>query len=296
MPYNITKTGLKIFLLVAFVATVAKIWVNYTCSFRIDKINPGSFFENHIDIRISKDSKLDSILNQKFKFLCKGRHTFVFISENNKYVIKFFRFHRYRLPINLQIGKSLPFISSICEKLEKELDILYLETMDSYRLVYEKIKNETATVYVHLNKTSDLNKKFRIIDKFNISYVINLNDFGFVIQKKAKTFSKKLLECKNDTRIVEDLLTSFFINLRSIYKKGILNKDRHVLNNLGIIDNKVVEIDVGRFAFYKELSKKDILEKEAYQYTTYLRKWLSKNIPEALPFLDSQLIKLIESE
>ncbi len=287
------KIVLKIFLLIIAVAFVIKSWLSYSCSFRIDKIQPSHFFDNNYNDH-SDHLDLDLVLNQKFKFLSKGRHTFVFRSEDNKYVIKFFRFHRYKLPITFQLCKSLPWIKNFSEKLQKELNILYFETMDSYKLVYEKLQTETATIYVHLNKSNDLNKKIIVVDKFKISHTIDLDNYGFIIQKKAKSFSKELIKVKNDKKALEKLLIAFFSNLESIYKKNIINNDRHVLNNLGVIDNRVVEIDTGRFALKQELNKKHILEKEAYHYTMYLKKWLSKNIPDALPILDSQLIKLMQ--
>jgi hypothetical protein len=289
------KLFLKLFFLVAIIGSLIKGWVNYTCSFRIDKIRPKHFFENHWDVNNSKNLEIDAI-DQKFRFFGKGRHTFVFVSDDNKYVIKFFRFHRYLLPIFCEIGKSLPFIKNICFKLEKELEVLYFETMNSYRLVNDKLKDETATLYVHLNKTTNLNKTLIIKDKFGKSYRINLDDYGFVIQKKADSFLQELLRFKDNEKDVEDLLISFFNNLSSIYEKNILNNDRHILNNLGIVDDRVVELDIGRFVFDENLNKMDILEKEAYHYTTYLRKWLLKNIPAVLPVIDCQLIKLIKSK
>jgi len=282
----------KILFIIFLIAICTKSWITYSCSFRIDKIEPKDFFEN-ANFYKSEISNLEKIFNQNFKFINKGRHTFVFLSEDNNYVVKFFRFHRYKLPFVLQVCKSFPMIKKISKKIQKELDILYFETINSYKLAYENLQTQTATIYVHLNKSNDLNKKIKILDKFNVSYYLDLDNYGFIIQKKAKSFQKELLKLKNDKLAVESLLNSFFDNLGSIYEKNIINNDRHILNNLGIIDNKIIEIDIGRFALNKQIKEKTVLEKEAYHYTVYLRKWLSKNIPDALPVLDSQLKNII---
>jgi hypothetical protein len=288
------KIVIKTLFLLGIVGCIIKCWIAYTSSFRIDKILPNNFEEyNKYEVQYFD---VDQVFNQKFKFIDKGRQTFVFASEDDKYVIKFIRFHRYSLPMCFQICSSLPWLKNYIKKYQKELDILYSETMASYRLSYEKLQRETATIYIHLNKTNFLNKKIIIFDKLGVCHSIDLDNYGFIVQKKAKSFSKELLKIKNNSRAVEALLVSFFNNLDSMYKKNIINDDRHIINNLGVIDNKVVEIDIGRFALKQGLNKKDVLENEAYNYTIYLKKWLSKNIPEALPILDSQVDKINNSQ
>lgn len=281
------KNCIKIFVLIGVIALISKGWVTYTRSFRLDKILPTSSFEK-TESNNESFEKLSKILDQKFRFFNKGRHTFVFISEDGNFVLKFFRFHRYSLPFTYQTCNFLPFIKNISEKSQKELNISYQETMQSYQLVYDQLPNETALVYAHLSKTNNLFKKITIIDKFKVPHKIDLDNYGFIIQKKAKSFKKELLRLKNDNKAVESLLISFFDNLKNIYKKNIINDDRHILNNLGVIDNKVVELDLGRFA-KKELSDDFVLKSEAKNYTFYLKKWLKKNIPYAEYIVDKQL-------
>lgn len=288
------KMASKILFLMTFVLILTKSWFSYTSGFRMDKIKPIDF-ENSDFIKCG-DVNLDSILNQDFHFLSKGRHTFVFKSTDDKHVIKFFRFHRYKMPVFFQIFQSISFIGKYKEKLRKELDESYAETMKSYQLAYTKLANETAAIFIHLPGNGGYLKTIFIVDKFKVKRMLYLDDYGFIIQRKAKSFSKELFRIKNDEKAVEDLLISFFSNLDSIYKKNIINNDRHVLNNLGVIEGKVIEMDTGRFCLNPEIAKKDILEKEAKNYIVYLKKWLSKNIPRALPVLDRQLSKLINSE
>src|SRR3989337_2234180 len=97
----------KILVLIGFVSILTMGWLSYTCGYRLDKIKAQDF-ENLI-IKTG-DFDLDSMLSQRFHFLSKGRHTFVFRSEDDKYVIKFFRFHRYKTSVFFQIFKSMPYI------------------------------------------------------------------------------------------------------------------------------------------------------------------------------------------
>ena len=58
---------------------------------------------------------------------------------------------------------------------------------------------------------------------------------------------------------------------------------------------KVVEIDIGGFSKKNNFNKEKV-KKEALHYTTYLRKWIAKNVPDALFIVDDQLNKLIQTK
>ncbi len=287
------KITLRLLFLFVFIAIISKIWIIYSGSFRLDKIDSKHFFSNHFEVDIKENKDLDEILNKKYKFLTKGRQSFVFESEDEKYVLKLFRFHRYRPSIFYNLISSFNFAKRYIKKIQDEKNDLYYQTMNSYKLAYEHLKDETATIYVHLNKSDNLNNKLKIEDRFKNTHFINLNEVGFVVQKKAFSFEKALLKAKNDKKAFEVLLNSFFNNLQSIYDKNLLNKDRHVIQNLGVVDeNKVIELDIGRFVLKKDFDEKKV-RKEVYHYTKYLKKWLLKNAPDFIKILDENLVKLI---
>jgi len=287
---NFRKIFIRAAVLLIAVGIFIKIWFFLTANFRIDKIEPNSFFNNYWDFVQKNDVDLTSILNQKYKFLNKGRQSFAFASDDQKYVIKFFRFHQFDTPV---FYKILQF--AFAKKKEGEKKISYLETMNSCKLVFEKLKEETAVVYLHLNKTKNLNYRLKIIDKLKRSYLVDLDNSGFVIQKKAKSFKKEILNSRNN-RAYEGLINSFFNNLSSIYNKNIKNDDRHLMQNLGVVDNKIVEMDIGRFKEIKDFQKEEAFKKEVFHYTKYLSRWIDKNIPEAKEFFNDQLEEFIKSK
>ncbi|NGX43868.1 MAG: hypothetical protein K1060chlam3_00024 [Candidatus Anoxychlamydiales bacterium] len=289
------KIPLKIISLLVLVAVFSKAWVFYSSSFRLDKIEPKELFLNRFEINVLENKDLGEILNQKYRFLSKGRQSFVFVSDDNRYVLKLFRFHRYRQSIFCNLISSFEIAKKYTTKIQDEKDDLYYESMNSYKLAYEKLKDETATIYVHLNKTNDLNRKFKIEDKFKNTHLVDLNEVGFVLQKKAFPFKKALLNAKKDKKTIETLLSSFFDNLQSIYSKNLLNKDRHVIQNLGVIDDRVVEIDIGRFIIKNDFNEEKLKE-EATHYTTYLKKWLLKNSKDSIEFLDAKLLELTQNK
>ncbi|MFA6501471.1 MAG: hypothetical protein WCT85_01655 [Parachlamydiales bacterium] len=292
---NISKLIIKFSLVLIILAVVIKSWVFFTFSFRIDKIEPNEFFQNHWNVKLKVNPQIKGVLDQKYKLFNKGRQSFVFISDDNKYVIKLIRFHRYSDPFFVKFLDSLKISNNHMNKLKNEINTSYQETMNSYKIAYEQLSDETATIYVHLDKTRVFDKKLQVVDRLGQNHYLDLDKLGFVIQKKAEPFDLKIQKTQDDRKATRKLIESFFYNLSSIYKKNVFNNDRHLVQNLGIIDDQIVEIDIGRFAIDERLEQRDFLQKESAHYTYYLRKWILKNIPEHVQFFDRELIKLIES-
>ena len=290
------KIFVNLLILLSSVFALSKSWVKYSNSFRIDKIFKTQEIADYYHVKESSNVDISKILDQKFTFLDKGRQSFVFESEDKKYVLKLIRYHRYFKPFWSDYFNFFSFGRNYTSKIENETQILFDQTMKSYLLAYEHLKEETGTIFVHLNQNTNLKKKLIIFDKFNRQYEIDLNDIGFILQKKADLFIPNIAQMKDDIFAVKNMLSSFFLNLNSMYEKKIYNDDRHVLNNLGIDGGRVLEFDIGRLKYKEDLLKKEIYAKEIVYYTTYLRKWLSKNIPEALPFFEIKIQELIDEK
>ncbi|MBN2479934.1 MAG: hypothetical protein JXA94_06875 [Parachlamydiales bacterium] len=290
------KYFLNLIILAFFFTISIKAWHKINAGFRVDKItNIESFFEKSQTVDI--DDNILNILDQEFSFFNKGRQSFVFESNDGKYVIKLFRYHKYEKPFwHDAFLKKLSFLDNFIEKLQKEKTISYQQTMDSYNLAYEKLKNETGLIYLHIDQNKKFNKIIKIKDRFKRSYFVDLDQTGFVIQRKTNLLIPTLYYMKNDLMAVKNVLNAFFDNINSVYEKNVYNDDRHVLKNLGIISGTVLELDIGRLKYKNDLLEFNNYKNEITYYTQYLRKWLSKNIPEALPYFEIKLNDYINSK
>ena len=100
-------------------------------------------------------------LAQSYSYLKSGSQCYVFISEDQQFVIKFFKHKRWRLNPFL---KAIPLPASLDQKrsrwIRKKKETIN-STFQSCIISYEDLKRETGMIYLHLNKSTNLNKKTR---------------------------------------------------------------------------------------------------------------------------------------
>lgn len=276
-------TKVLVFLLIIGILT--KSWQLITDGFRIDKVkaNLKNNIENDEDFW-----KISKILDQKFNYLSKGCQTYVFESEDNNYVIKFVRFHRYSTPFWLDV---FDFFESYKNKRQNYKEKLLNASLNSYKVAYKYLENETAIVYVHLNRTNNINKKLEIRDRLNNKYNIDLDNAAFLVQKKVRTFRDILNKNLKNESELRQLTLSFLQTTKSIYLKGFNNDDYNCIKNSGVIDNKVIHSDVGSF-LEKNLKDKETFEKEFNHFVIHFKKWAKKNAPFLISYVDNEIKKM----
>ena len=203
------------------------------------------------------------ILNQPYTFLDKGAQSFVFASQDGNYVIKFFRHHHMKKQ----------------GKLDKDFN--------SYKLAFNHLKQETGLLFLHLNKTTHLNQTLDLVDKLGIHHKIPLDQFEFLVQKRAQLVYPALQTFmqQGETDNAKEALTNLVHFLVHRSKLGIFDKDPDLNSNFGLIGTEVVQIDIGRFKHQKPQLNKD----EIIRITDNLHQWLMVNYPELDIHLKNQI-------
>lgn len=231
------------------------------------------------------------ILKQKFTYLGKGAQTYAFLSEDGKYVIKFVKQKHLKLPKWQDIFLQIPFLQEYRqEKMQQRKEKVEL-FINSSRLSYEELPEETALLYVHLKQTKNFLGQMIILNKMGISYTISLDDQEFVLQKKAvmlERYLKGFME-KEDVEGAEKALQQVITLLIDISKKGILDKDWRVFENIGFVDNHAIYIDIGQFVKDPEIAKYEIYKREIVERTEILMEWLKEKYPELALSFEKQL-------
>ena len=130
-------------------------------------------------------TKIEDVLHQKFYYFDSGTHCYIFISEDQKYVIKFFKMRRLTPKYWLNY-LPLPWLEKLrFEKIQRR-ERLRQETFESFKSAFEDFKEETGLLFVHLNKTKYLHDKAIFVDKEGKEHLVSLNKVPFVLQKKAQ--------------------------------------------------------------------------------------------------------------
>jgi hypothetical protein len=282
--------SIRVIALVLFLCFTIKSYQIITDGFRIDKIK----FEPYLE-KISVENnfhEVEDLLNQKFKYLSKGCQTYVFKSVDEKYVLKFIRYQRYKPYVWVKTFKNKYFLNNYYTKLKNQKDKLFMQSIESYHIAYDSLKDETKTLYIHLNKTKNLNKKIILIDRLNQKFEINLDDYGFILQKKADSLVKHLKNNLKDENHLKEITKSFLNLTDSIYKKGFINSDYNCIKNSGIIENEIIFTDLGSFKKRNNLNEKEIYRNEMIKFMKYYKKFTNRYSPNITNFLIVEIDKL----
>ncbi|HSX13684.1 MAG TPA: hypothetical protein VLE96_04600 [Chlamydiales bacterium] len=235
-------------------------------------------------------TEIRSILNQPFTFFGKGAQCYAFLSQDQNYVLKFFRFDHLRPPMWLT-HFPLPLFLHAYRDEKIALNRTKTErTFESYKIAYHDLKEETGLVFVHLNWSDDLKLHTTIFDKLGIPHCLDMDSMHFILQRRAQLLypvisqwmeNKQLEQAKKG---MNDLLAL----LVSRYKKGIGDKDPDLCTNFGFLDNRPVQIDVGRFSRQTDKRHESCLE-EIVRITDKFNSWLKDQHPELSDYLQEQI-------
>lgn len=255
---------IKIVIFVLCFFSMAKFCKKQTGSFTIARIQSDLPFHPEWAVENTSEQEALKALSQPYRFLGKGAQSFVFASEDGKWVIKFFRHHH--LKKNFKLNKDF----------------------GSYKLAFERLRDETGLLYLHLNKTSHLNQTLDLIDNIGIHHPINLDQYEFLVQKRAKLAYPALQELIDEGKIEEakQALTALVNLLRTRSEKGLHDKDPDLNTNFGFIGLKPIQFDIGRFKIRETPPDKN----ELIRITDNLHQWLMQREP----VLDEHLKKELE--
>ena len=247
----------------------------------------------------AEQAELKGVLHQPFSYVGKGSQSYVFVSQDNKYVIKFFKFKHLKPKWWVDALPSLPYLDEYRQWQAARKKRLLNSVFSGYKLAYDVHKEEAGLVFLHLNKTSDLNVKVTLIDKIGRKHILNLDPIVFIIQRNAKTTREVLAEAleKGDMPLVKRGVAQIFDLYRKEYSKGIYDRDHGVLHNTGFVGDNPIHLDVGKLSKDSNMQRPEVfrgdLEKIVVKYDT----WLEREYPEAhtelMVFIRDQFSKTV---
>lgn len=175
---------------------------------------------------------LDGVFSQSFSYLTKGRQSFVFLSEDLQWIVKF-----PRLPkgFRLKGGHPLKNPSS------------FRSFLENGSLVAQELKQETGVVYAHLEPTKGLGK-IHLVDQFGEHYHLPLDLIPFFVQRRGELFFSTLDRESDPRNLIERTVTFF----SSLYEKGFIDHDPIFDKNFGVIAGSPAILDFGQIELIQE--------------------------------------------
>ncbi|MCE5293110.1 MAG: hypothetical protein LLF94_00665 [Chlamydiales bacterium] len=236
-----------------------------------------------IDVSQAEVAAASLILKQPYHYLAHGFQCYAFVSADDKYVLKFIRQQRLKPPVVIEWLPNILFFKSIKEQRvqmgQKRANYLFR----SLKVSFEDVPEETGMLLVHLNKTKDLYPTVELIDKAGNRYSVKLDDYEFVLQKKAlpikPTISKLMAE--GDVSGAKERVDQIFDLLVTCAKKGIADMDNQLIrkNNLGFLPDRAIYIDTGKIT-RKESMKTRVRFAKDLERLQPLYVWLQEHYPE----------------
>jgi hypothetical protein len=227
---------------------------------------------------------LDKILSQKFHYLAKGAHCFAFISEDNRYVIKFHRYasHMRLLPwLNHPLGYLFdPKRLQIKDHNIKQLHHNFL----SYKESFEHLKEETGLILLHINRTNTLKKTLTLVDKTRAEYTVPLDQVTFILQHKADLIYPTLdtLYKAGNLEKAKQVISQVVHLIYSCSQKGYVDQDPVLRKNYGLLEDRAIHIDVGDLVKNERVQSHEQTLAHVKEMTESLRKRLEHTYPALL--------------
>jgi len=231
------------------------------------------------------DPAIRRLLNQSYRYFGRGNQSYVFVSEDGQYVLKFFKYVHHAAPLwtakTPLLNKFKPF------SLKKIKKIAWKRNRDfkGYKLAFDQFREETGLLSIHLHPSDNEYPTITIHDKFNIAHTLDLNNTPFVLQKRAVpayTQFSRWVE-KGEIEKARQGIDSLFKLCRQRLAKHLEDDDTNFYSNCGFVGESPILIDPGHFVLNPSLSA----EPELQEVTLQLKTWFAKNHPPLVPYVEA---------
>lgn len=234
---------------------------------------------------------LDVVVQQKFHYLAKGCHTYAFLSEDGKYVLKF---HRYASHMRKFPWLNHPFSYRFDPKRKKirEHNLAKLDAnMQSYKESYLNLQTETGLILLHINRTHHLQRTVTIVDATGADYKISLDEVTFQLQHRADLIFETLdrLALEEKTEEAKKVISHIIQLIVHCSQKGYVNQDPVLRKNYGLLADRAIHIDVGDLVRNDTVSLKENYIPIVWEVTRRLRERLELKSPGLLQYYQQEI-------
>ncbi len=285
-PKKFTK-GFFFWLLISliFFTIIARTYYRVTDDFRLGNITYE--IPHHKEWEIpplppEEEKNLQEILSQNFYYLGKGSQCYAFASQDDQYVIKFFKFKHLKPHWFVELLPPLPAFSKYraqqSTRKQKKLDHLF----EGYRLAYEAYRPESALIYIHLNKSHNLHRTLIAYDKIGLKREIDLDQVVFLVQKKGKITRQVLFEDLDAGQVsqAKEHIRQILDFYAAEYNQGLFDKDHGVLHNTGFVNNAPIHLDVGKLTRKESLKNPEEAFKDIQLIAKKFDEWIQLHYPQ----------------
>ena len=224
------------------------------------------------------------VFSHPFHYLGRGAQSFVFESQDQKTVLKFYRFpsHLRRFPWT---HHPFGYLFSPTRKNIKEYNLRRLElSFHSFFLAATSLTQQTGVLYAHLQPTTDLHQKVHLIDNLGVQYELPLDTIAFIVQQRGVSFITHFKEqlAQNKLDICKKMLKGVIELIQNRCNLGITDLDNMDNDNYGWLEDQAIHLDIGRFQENESINARE----EILRITHPLTQYLSEVAPELYTYFN----------
>jgi len=251
------------------------------------------------DLGAEKNLEVTKILNQPFFYTSEGGQSYVFSSKDNQYVLKLFKYKRFRPAWFVKVLPNIEIFKHFKAQHTSKRAAKLQRVLMGHQVAYEYIQEESGLVFVQLNSSSTPNK-IQLIDKIGLIHPIDLSETAFVLQKKGEMLRHNFAYLLKDGQVqtVKERISQVFAMYLSEYQKGIHDEDHGVMQNFGFIGTRPFHLDLGKFAVDESYKKPEIYQPDLIKVANRIRTWMYKyyaiHAQEVEKHMEDELSKIFQ--
>jgi len=283
----ITIAAIALFLL-------ARVYYSVTDDFRISNITYEMPYQEAWAIQTpspEREKEIDKILSQNFTYLGKGAQSYAFVSADDRYVIKFFKFKHLRPVWFMNFVPSVGYLKTFKEKQASRKERKLWGVFHAYKLAYDVDRNESGLEFIQLNTEGNPKRTVTLIDKIGLKRQVDLESIPFILQDKGQTLRVVLEDLLRNGDIVtaKHRISQIFDLYASEYNKGIYDHDHGVMRNTGFIGDRPIHLDVGKLERNELMKQKENAKKDAQLVGNAIKNWIKTYYPKYSGELDAYI-------
>ncbi len=287
------RTGL-LFLLVMglMVYPLGRLYYRLTDGFSLNNIyEPFVWHPNWDVVSCVEGGEVEKALSQEYFYLGKGCQSYVFASADGKYVLKFFKYQRYR-PVRWLSLFPKQWQKKMLHKQEKRECFC-----QSWKLAAQKLSASCALLDVHLN-LSEEGMPVVIHDKMGRRYEIDLARHQYLVQRKGIPLWEAIQvweeggEKERSKALLNDLFSLFWEE----YREGIHDNDPNIIDNMGVWEGRLIHLDVGQFRCQRDRKEEVLYKQDFTNKMDNLYSWLEHRYPDLATWVDERREEILGEE
>ena len=285
-------------LLVLAILAFGHIYYRITGDFRASNILIVNLSTPVIQPSDNEREKAKEILKQPFAFLGYGHQTYVFVSQDQKYVLKFFMNDYLQRTWYFKIIPPIPPFKQFVIYNGESKQYRMQRLLNGYATAYHLNRENSGLFYLHYQEEQPLNCTACLVNRLGITQHLNLDDFIFVIQERVVTTREeltKLFKEKNTARVKERIRQLFDLYL-SEYQHALFDHDHNLIDNTGFAGEKAIRHDLGKLVKDDAILSSDVYCEDLRKITwKRIDPWISSHFPQYRKEISQELESLLQA-